>query len=533
MLGSVSNTSRLFLLSVVAMVIMFFLVVGGVTLFLTNAQNDMAQRNTEKLVNTAVKNQRSDLELYTIDYSMWDEGLANTAARNIDWIYPNMASTVETGAFQSFSVIYDNGDVLSWLDETADEIRPAYLSTQDIEVLRAAKAKVATNESSSLYRQVGGEIWVLSTLHSQPYRPGEAPIDVSGNPLLVFGQRVDEAFLTEVENTFLIDGVELQYDTANLPADRSIPLPGADGAAVVAVTWPLPAPGTAVLKQWQMPAMILALAVLGIAYALGRLIVMMAVRLKSALEQAREADRAKSVLLANVSHELRTPMNGIIGAAELLTDAEIADEDRELVDIIESSAKEQIDLIEELLQIARIDAGDVFTHPAPVAMDDFSASATALHRMTANQKGLDFNLEVDPSCPVVMIDGKLLRQSITNLLGNAIKFTTDGTVGMRVIWNETSMSDGALQVEVWDTGIGIDPEDISVIFERFKQVDERIEREYGGSGLGLSITKSLVESMGGALSVTSESGKGSTFMIVLPCDVAKDGAATPELKHAA
>ncbi|WP_374513659.1 ATP-binding protein, partial [Brevundimonas sp.] len=233
--------------------------------------------------------------------------------------------------------------------------------------------------------------------------------------------------------------------------------------------------------------------------------------LVEAREWAEQANRAKSAFLANMSHELRTPLNGILGVAEALARTNVDARQKEMVELIATSARALEALLTDILDLARIEAGRLDIHDEPFDLLAMVRSVAALFAASAEGKGLSFRLETpDPPPPVVAGDGKRLRQILNNLLSNAVKFTAAGSVTLSL---ETDCSSGLCRARfsVKDTGIGFDKETGARLFQPFEQSDSSITRRFGGTGLGLSICRNLVELMGGTIEARSEPGQGSTF----------------------
>jgi PAS domain S-box-containing protein len=242
--------------------------------------------------------------------------------------------------------------------------------------------------------------------------------------------------------------------------------------------------------------------------------------LKSARDAAEAASRAKSQFLANMSHEIRTPMNAILGFAEVLS-KELGDpKHQEYLRIISASGKTLLSLINDILDLSKIEAGKVSIQLKPVSLNAVTADIKGIFQRKITQKGLNFIVNMDPQFPAhCMLDEIRIRQILFNLVGNAVKFTHSGYIKLSIDGNPDSCLPNriSLRLRVEDTGIGIAHDQQELIFEAFMQQENLDIRKYGGTGLGLSITKRLVEVMGGAISLESEVGQGSVFSVTFPC----------------
>lgn len=241
------------------------------------------------------------------------------------------------------------------------------------------------------------------------------------------------------------------------------------------------------------------------------------VQLEQLIEKAEKATQARSDLLASMSHDIRTPMNGILGITELLLTTSLTAEQREYLEMVKYSGDFLLNLVNAILDLSKIEAGKIELEYHQINLSVLLSKMTKLFNIEAANKEINLSYEIDASVPpIIMGDSQRLGQVLTNLLGNAVKFTDGGEIKLKVGLDSSLETKTLLHFTVSDTGIGIKSDSLQLVFQSFSRTDEALNKGYPGTGLGLAICKQIVNQMDGQIWVESQPGKGSVFNFTIP-----------------
>jgi len=468
--------------------------------------------------------------------TIWNEAYERTAVKpDAPWMHANFGKYFHDYLHHDITVAFDRDARPIYVSvDGAVGVQPA--ATGFISAVAPVVAQVRARETANAARsqslgfhraglatspvKVGDEIYLVAASSVTPEPGYGRPLVPGAAPVVVSAVKMDGAYFKTLSADYGLRAAHLA--AAAQGGEAWLPLMGSNGRQVSGVAWAPDRPGVSVYHKakWTILAVGLLLAVVVgfLILRLGRT----ASQLLAATVRAQAADQAKSDFVANMSHEIRTPLNGVLGMAQIMEANALTKAQRERLKIIQESGAALLTVLNDILDISKIQAGKLEINAAPFDALDLGRGACAACEGLAAAKHIDLRFEGDPAASGIWVgDSHRLRQVLTNLLSNALKFTEEGSVSLQL-----QQVPGGLRFNVVDTGIGLESHQIPNLFDKFSQADASTTRRYGGTGLGLAISRDLVRMMGGEIEVASERSIGSSFDFTLPLRRA-EGADSP------
>lgn len=534
---------RILLFAIIA-VAALMLSVGGMVAYSASVLDNMSVRNQVRLTERRVERRLEGLREDVTSATVWNEAYEMTLASDLNWMQVNYGDYYADYMSHEVTVALDGDGKPVYASRDSEPVAPeaerAFLDAVRPlvdEIRRGAKHRRSEGGRTAFGLEAVSTREALVLVSDEPYFisvstvvPEDAAHDHPGviDPIVASGISA-RTFVGTLARDLMLSGPRLLSPMA--PASPAqLQLVATDGKIIGIIGWTPDSPGGALLVG-AIPALSGLVAVLLASLVFGGMRIYRLIRdlayneeaLDRSLAEAEAANAAKSQFLANMSHELRTPLNGIIAMSELLHQHQTDDRGREMARTIVSSGHTLEHVVNDILDVGKLEAGMLQFDVAPFALDEVLRSAAQLHGATAAAKGVELTLTINPNATGVYSgDRTRVAQVISNLVGNAVKFTEYGSIRITARRHHH----GKLCLSVSDTGIGFDRSTAARLFQRFEQADASISRRFGGTGLGLAICVSLARMMGGSVSVRSVPGKGSTFFAhlqlerLLDCDEA-------------
>ena len=501
-------------------------------------QNEQATANSMHLARTALGTIEQDLRVAVRDYSWWQEAINNLVIDlDPDWARDNVGAFVHKNNDVATTVVLGADNAVLYMAVDGEHVDASDFAGYGSGVLELAD-KVRSSafdapKPSSAYVTFRGELHLTAAGAMTPEHPTEAELIPHTRPVLIFTRRIDEARLRLIAETYLLPNLRF----AGSELSQALALPGADTLPAARLTWDVDKPGTTLLRRLTFPAAAVSLTVMGLMTVICRRILRASNALQRAADQLQDqnsrligseaiavralgevaaANQHKSQFLARMSHELRTPLNAIIGFADAMGLGLFGPLDqryREYVRHIHSSGQHLLELVNELLDLSRIEAGKLVLAADSVDVGAAIADSAKLVERTAADSGVTVVQEIAPGLPPVIGDARALRQVLINLISNAVKFTPEGGEVHIAAWQEQE-----LKIRIADTGIGMTEAELEHALTPFGRSDTAFVRSREGTGLGLPIAKHLIEAQGAGFIITSRSGQGTVIVIRFPAD---------------
>ena len=494
-----------------------------------------AAAREERLALQALDAKRAQIAVQQQSATIWDDAVQAVIARDIRFIEDNLGVWMH-GYFdhdETYILTAEGQPIYAALNgQTVDPAAmadvPSALSPM-ITRLRSVMANAGINPNADTQAPEVLFVSEITRLRGQPALVSIVPILSDTGDLLqrsgteylhVAVQYLDSALATRIAAP-----MELSEPVfSNSPPQdqlRGVPLRDSSGATVTWLTWQGYTPGRTMIRQL-LPILLVWFAVIcTLLYLAAQRLIRISSQLEEARAKAEDMSKAKSIFLANMSHEIRTPLNGVLGMAEILQGLVTTPEKLRMVSTIRKSGETLLAVLNSILDMSKIEAGKMDLETVPIVPSDILAHVESLHRVMAEEKGLDLQVFTSVGADIArMGDPHRLIQILNNLISNAIKFTDHGHVRV-----ELSCRPGKpVTIDISDTGVGMTEAQVSRVFESFEQADGSMARRFGGTGLGLSIVRQLVLLMGGMITIQSRPGQGTEVRVVIPLPEAEAGS---------
>ncbi|AQR63112.1 hypothetical protein BZG35_16730 [Brevundimonas sp. LM2] len=531
----IDGTRSLLLVLIVAISLLVVLVLRG-----AQGVDGIVRSSEETLLQKGLSARIGELRAAVVPQADWDD-----AVHHLDLHYDPAWARANIGVFLTQNSGFELVGVIDKADSavfSSDRGKPATPAVVSQLVAQASPlvANIRRQEADrGTFSRVNGRTAMISTpiqmssvatIAGTPYvlvatlvQPDfGAALPSKRAPIVLTGEAIDPAFLALLVQRYQLNDAEIVPASVPEETDRArVAINDTGGRALLTLRWRPHQPAASFLgATWAYIALSL---ILGFSSVLYFSLAARRARsgLKVALDAAEAASSAKSDFLASMSHEIRTPLNGVIGSLYLLKSEEMSHEGKRLVETAVSSGEMVNALINDVLDFSKIEAGKMELAPVPTDLDQLISAVAATVKSQCMEKGLAFDWSDAPPIGWADLDPLRLKQCLFNLLGNAVKFTNQGRVGLRISTTGHGQT-RVLRFEISDTGIGVSETAQAALFQRFQQADGSTTRRYGGTGLGLAITRQIAECMGGSVHMVSEEGKGSTLYL----EVVAPGAAS-------
>ena len=515
----------------------------GIVDFSSRSIDAISKANEEGLIERALVREKERLVEDVSSASMWNDAYFGLDRVDSEWLQVNFGDYYADYMGHEVTIAYNGHGMPVYASRESEAVDPA----SERAVLDAVASLVARMQAEGAKRRfnaagdrniafaavakasglvkIGSDIYVVSASTVVPDQPTD---ELSPEPdgVVLSGRRISSLLASLSKDL----GIRNPVVTSPLDSgDVATPLVGLDGTHIGAIAWTPAKPGAAILNQALILIVCVTLALGLAALLLLRHVTRILDRLAEnraaltasladltvARDAARAASLAKSQFLASISHEIRTPLNGILGMAQSLGMSDISPDDREKVGVILSSGGNLTAILNDVLDISKIEAGKLQVAPIPSDVLVLCRQTISLFESLADAKSLSLRFEHDHLEQTrFALDPVRFQQCLSNLLSNAIKFTRTGGVTVALRVGRTG-DDWRISVDVVDTGIGMEPDTVARLFDNFMQADESTTREFGGTGLGLAISRRLARLMSGDITVESKSGVGTTFTLTV------------------